>query len=179
MSHQTRPVSPYDFLPAVPSFTVTSTEFADGEALPKDQLSAIFGADGADLSPSLSWSGFPEATKCFVVTCFDLDAPTGCGFWHWMVVDIPVGVTELPAGIGADGTGLPARARQLRNDADLRQFLGAAPPEGDGEHRYLFAVNALATGRLNVDDSVTPTLLSFNVVAHTVARAVITGTCER
>jgi len=180
MPFQVRPTSPYDILPAVPAFTVTSAEFADGERLAKNQLSAIFGADGADESPSLAWSGYPEGTKSFAVTCFDLDAATGTGFWHWIVIDIPVGVTELPAGAGsAESAGLPDGARQIRNDADLRQFLGAAPPEGDGEHRYLFAVNALATERLQVDDDVTPALLSFNLVANTIGRAVITGTCKR
>ena len=180
MPFQVRPTSPYEILPAVPSFTVTSAEFANGGPLAKNQLSAIFGADGADESPSLSWSGQPEGTKSFAVTCFDLDAATGTGFWHWIVIDIPADVTELPVGAGsAQPTGLPHGARQMRNDADLRQFLGAAPPEGDGQHRYLFAVNAVATEHLEVDDDVTPALLSFNLVANTIGRAVITGTCER
>lgn len=174
------PPSPYDHLPAVASFSLTSINFSDGAALPRAQMSGIFGAGGEDASPQLSWSGQPEATQSFAVTCLDLDAPTGVGFWHWLLTDIPADVTELALGAGsADGAGLPAGARHWRNDAGLAQYLGSAPPEGDGEHRYLFAVNALSVPRLEVPDDVMPGMLGFNIVATTIGRGVITGTTKR
>ncbi len=115
-------------LPEVPSFTVTSTDITDGQPLPQPQMSAVFGVPGgADLSPQLSWSGAPEGTRSYAVTCYDPDAPTGLGFWHWAVADIPGDVTELPTGAGDDsGSGLPAGAFQLPNDARGARF--TAPP---------------------------------------------------
>ena len=112
---------PFARLPVVPSFTVTSTDVTDGQALPPAQMSGIFGVPGGeDISPQLSWSGAPAETKSYTVTMYDPDAPSGSGFWHWAVADIPASVTGLPAG-AEDGTGehLPAGAVQLPNDARL------------------------------------------------------------
>jgi len=176
-----KPQNPYDFLPKVPSFTVTSRDIEDGGTLPTPQLSGIFGAGGTDTSPHLAWSGFPEGTRSFAVTCYDADAPTGSGFWHWAVYGIPADVTELPTGAGSqDGAGLPAGAVQLRHDGGVRQFLGAAPPEGHGPHRYYFVVHALDTDQLEmVDENSSPALLGFVMSGHTLARGTVLATYER
>lgn len=166
--------SPYDSLPQVPSFTVTSTDVSDGEKLAAPQVSGKFGAGGEDVSPQLSWSGFPAETKSFVVTVFDPDAPTGSGFWHWAVVDIPAGVTELSSGAGDDeGAGLPGGAFQLSHDGGFRGYVGAAPPPGHGKHRYFVAVHAVDVESLELPEDATPAFLGFNLFTHTLARAVI------
>jgi hypothetical protein len=114
------------------------------------------------------------------VTCYDPDAPTRSGFWHWAVFNIPASVTELPAGAGDPGGAiLPTGAVTLRNDAGLTQFLGAAPPAGHGPHRYEFVVHALDTGHLDVDPSATPAFLMFNLLSHTLARTAIIATYEQ
>lgn len=169
-----RPPLPYDFLPQVESFTLASTDIEDGQRLPQPQVSGLMDAGGADVSPHLRWSGFPEATRGFAVTVFDPDAPTGSGFWHWAVYNIPAAINELPAGAGSPGAdGLPAGAVTLRNDAGLRQYLGAAPPEGHGDHRYLFTVHALDCERLDLPDDATPAYLGFNLFFHTLGRGLL------
>jgi len=166
--------TPYDAIAEVPSFTLTSTDIADGAELPNAQVSGIFGAGGQDISPQLSWSGFPEETKSFVVTVYDPDAPTGSGFWHWAVVDIPASATSLPSGAGDEpGTGLPDGAYQLANDGGLKRYLGAAPPSGHGKHRYFVAVHAVDVESLGVPEDASNAFLGFNLHSHTLARAVL------
>ena len=172
-------------LPVVPSFTVTSTDVTAGQALPAAQMSGIFAVPGGkDLSPQLSWSGAPAETKSYTVTMYDPDAPSGSGFWHWAVADIPASVTGLPAGAG-DGTGehLPTGAFHLPNDARLARFTGAAPPPGDGRHRYVIVVQALGiewVGQLQVRADSTPAWLGFsiNTSGYLLGRAVITPWAE-
>jgi hypothetical protein len=175
-----RPPSPYEFLPEVPSFELSSNDVTDGEMLPMPQVSGIFGAGGEDISPHLRWSGFPVETQSFVLTCFDPDAPTGSGFWHWVVYDIASSATEVASGAGAeDGSKLPAGAKQLRNDAGLAGYLGSAPPPGHGPHRYIFAVHALSVASLPINEKVTPAICGFNMFGNTLARAVLTPVYER
>jgi len=163
---------PYADLPSVPSFELTSQDVGDGEELATPHLSGVLGAGGADASPQLSWRGYPGQTKSFVVTVYDPDAPTASGFWHWAVVDIPAATTSLPTSAG-DQTGgaLPSGAFQLRNDAGIAGFLGAAPPPGHGKHRYFIVVHAVDVESLGIAREATPALLGFNLFGHTLARA--------
>ncbi|OLP03519.1 hypothetical protein BVU76_05375 [Mycolicibacterium porcinum] len=170
--------SPYDNLPQLPTFTLTSESVTDGQPLANDQVSGIMGAGGSDVSPQLSWSGFPEETKSFAVTVYDPDAPTASGFWHWAVADLPATVTELPAGAG-DGSDLPGGAVTLANDASLKRYIGAAPPAGHGPHRYYIAVHALPVESLELPEGATPAYLGFNLFGQAIARAVIHGTYEQ
>jgi Raf kinase inhibitor-like YbhB/YbcL family protein len=170
-----RPVSPnpYDLLPPVPSFTVTSADVTDGQPLKDDQVAAL-----GNTSPQLSWSGAPEGTRSFTVTCFDPDAPTPSGFWHWVLVDLPADVTSLDTGAGAEGATLPGSAFMCRNDGGTKAFMGAAPPQGDQVHRYFYVVHAVTEDRLGVDSDASPALVSFNLAFKTAARAIIRGTYQ-
>lgn len=170
--------NPYDFLPTLPSFSLSSADIKDGQPLKNAQVSGIMGAGGEDVSPQLRWSGFPENTASFAVTVFDPDAPTASGFWHWAVANVPATVTEFPAGVG-DGSALPGDALILRNDAGLRRYLGAAPPPGHGKHRYFIAVHAVGVPKLELTDDASPAYLGFNLFMHALGRAVICGTYER
>ena len=170
-----RPVSPnpYDLLPQVPAFAVTSDDVTEGQALKDDQV-----ASAGDTSPQLSWDAV-DGAQSYVVTCFDPDAPTPSGFWHWAVVDLPATCTSLPTGAGAEGgAGLPEGAFMCANDMGTKAFTGAAPPEGDQVHRYFFVVHAVTEPQLGVDSSVTPTVVSFNLAFKTLARGMVTGTYQ-
>jgi Raf kinase inhibitor-like YbhB/YbcL family protein len=170
--------TPYDNLPQLPTFTLTSKAITDGQPLGNDQVSGIMGAGGSDVSPDLAWSGFPEETRSFAVTVYDPDAPTASGFWHWAVANLPATVTELPAGIG-DGSSLPGDAITLSNDASIKRFIGAAPPAGHGPHRYYVAVHAVGVEKLDLPENATPAYLGFNLFGNAIARAVIHATYEQ
>jgi hypothetical protein len=163
--------NPYDYLPTVPSFTVTSTDVTDGQPLKDDQV-----AEHGNTSPQLSWEGAPAGTKSFVVTCFDPDAPTPSGFWHWSLVDLPADVTSLDTG-AATGD-LPGKAFHVRNDGGDAGFTGAAPPQGDHPHRYFFVVHAVGEESLGVDADASNAVVSFNLAFKTLGRAIIHGTYQ-
>ena len=159
---------PYELLPAVGTFPVVSTDITAGAPI----ADAFAGQHGC--SPHLSWSGFPADTQSFSMTCFDPDAPTPSGFWHWAVTGLPASVTELGQGAG-DGSGLPTGAVSLRNDAGQAAYTGPMPPPGDRAHRYYFVVHAVDVPALEVDDTASPAYLSFNLAFHTLARGILMG----
>ncbi len=169
--------NPYDYLPPVPSFEVTSTDVADGEPMAFTHAFNGMGVSGENRSPQLSWSGFPEHTSGFVVTCFDPDAPTASGFWHWVVVDLPATVTELAGGAGADDASLPG-GFHVATDFGVGGYGGAAPPQGDHPHRYLFVVHAVDVEALGVDAGTRPAVVGFNLAFHTLARGCIGPTYQ-
>jgi len=161
------------------TFTVRSNSFNDGDYLAKTHiLSAAFGfgCEGDNQSPHLAWSGAPTGTKSFAVTCFDPDAPTPSGFWHWVLVDLPADVTSLDT--GAASGALPGSAFMVRNDGGEKAFMGAAPPEGDQVHRYFFVVHAVGEDSLGVDSDVSPAVVSFNLAFKTLGRAILHGTYQ-
>lgn len=156
------------------TFQLTSNEISSGKSLLSQQVYKGFGCEGDNKSPALSWTGAPVGTKSFAVTVFDPDAPTGSGWWHWTVVNIPVSVTSLAAGAGEQsGASLPSGAVQGRNDFGYAGFGGACPPEGDKPHRYYFKVWALKTDQLPVDNNASGALVGFMLNANKLATAEI------
>ena len=169
---------PYDSLPDVASFEVRSDDIGDGQRVPDPHASGAMGVpEGKDVSPHLSWSGFPAATKSFAVTMYDPDAPTASGFWHWAAFNLPVSVTELRSDASKDD--MPEGAVQLRNDAGQAGYVGVAPPQGHGPHRYFTVVHAVDVETLDIPADSTPAYLGFNLFGHTLARAVIVATYEQ
>ncbi|MEV0593029.1 YbhB/YbcL family Raf kinase inhibitor-like protein [Nonomuraea cavernae] len=165
---------PYEYLPSVPALVVESDDITDGERLGDLHVFNDWGMTGQNLSPALRWSGAPEGTLGYAVTCFDPDAPTGSGFWHWVLFDVPASVTELPtgAGTGPEFKGLPEGAQHARSDYNRKEYGGAAPPPGT-PHRYVFAVHALGVDKLGVDSDTSPAVVGFNITANTLARGLI------
>lgn len=175
MNLNARPVAPdpYDSLPPLPSFTLTSADMTDGGRMPETAT-----AVGGSTSPHLHWEDFPPLTRSFVVTCFDPDAPTPSGWWHWAVVDLAPHQTTLPRGAGRSDLELDGAAFHLRVDHGEASYLGAAPPVGDRPHRYIFVVHALDIDTIGLDDDATPAECSMRMLDHAIARARLTVTHE-
>lgn len=169
--------NPYWRMDDVPPLTVESPDLEDGGAMPEWARSASVG--GGDVSPALRWSGAPEGTRGYLVTCFDPDAPTGSGWWHWAVCGLPATTTALDRDAGDPDAGLlPDGAVTLPNETRGRAYQGAAPPPGHGPHRYVFTVWALDTDRLDVDADATPAMLVFLAQEHVTARGRLVVTSE-
>ena len=176
------PNNPFANLDDLPLFELTSNDITNEGEMPLAQCSGLMGVEGGeDTSPHLSWQDAPAETKSYVLTCFDPDAPTQAGFWHWAVANIPASVTELATNAGDPDAGLlPDGALTVPNDLRQPRYIGAAPPVGHGPHRYFFVVHALDVDSLDgVDGESTPTVLSFNVFSHAIARAYLEVTFEQ
>ena len=153
-------------------FSLSSPTVKPGSMLTDAQVFKGFGCEGKNTSPALKWSGAPSGTKSYAVTVYDPDAPTGSGWWHWVVYNIPASATELPEGAGGtDGKGLPAGAAQGRTDFGSAGFGGACPPKGDKPHRYIFTVHALKTDKIEVPADASAALVGFMLNANRLAKA--------
>lgn len=150
-----------------------SQSFNDGDKLPQRQVLNAMGYQGDNLSPHLAWDDVPAGTKSFVVTCYDPDAPTGSGWWHWVVANLPAQTRELPEGAGS-GNGLPFGALQTRTDFGAGGYGGAAPPQGE-THRYIFTVHAIDVEQLEVNEDASAAMVGFNVHFHSLGSATITA----
>jgi len=162
---------------------LVSSSFNDGDYLALDHVLSAeygFGCSGGNKSPHLAWSDVPAGTKSFALTCFDPDAPTGSGFWHWVVVNIPPGVTELPLDAGNIRAGLmPPGALEVRTDFSGPGYGGPCSPEGDHPHRYLFTLFAVGVEKLNVTADTSPAIVGFQLHFNTLAQATLMGLFKR
>jgi Raf kinase inhibitor-like YbhB/YbcL family protein len=160
-------------------FTLSSKSFKQGERLSKQQEFAGFGCSGANLSPELSWQGAPKDTKSFAISVYDPDAPTGSGWWHWTLFNLPTNVTMLKEGISSQPNGLPQGAVQGRTDYGSSLFGGACPPQGDKPHRYIVTVFALDVAKLDLDKDASGALVGYFLNKHAIKKASITGLYSR
>ncbi len=158
------------------AFKLSSPEIKANSSIPQSFEFNGFGCSGLNRSPALKWSGAPKDTKSFAVTVYDPDAPTGSGWWHWMVINIPADVRELAAGAGdLNGTMLPNGAVQNRIDYGMAAWGGTCPPKGDKPHRYIFTVYALKTEKLDVPADATAALTGFMIRANAIGKAAFTA----
>ncbi len=164
---------------AAGKFTLTSTDVKPNGTLSDQQVFNGMGCSGANQSPELAWHNPPAGTKSFVVTVYDPDAPTGSGWWHWVVYDIPADAKGLPKGAGGEGGQLPAGAKQGRTDFGKPGFGGACPPPGDKPHRYVFTVYALKADKLEVPDDASPAMIGFMTKANALGSASLTARSGR
>jgi Raf kinase inhibitor-like YbhB/YbcL family protein len=163
--------------PALAEMTLTSPDFAEGGTLPVAQVFNAMGCSGGNTSPALEWSGAPDGTKSFLLTAYDPDAPTGSGWWHWTVANIPAGVTGLPA--GASPAALPEGAVEGRTDFGAPGFGGACPPEGAAQHRYVFTIYAMPEATLPLDANASGAMFGFYANAMALDHATLTASFGR
>ena len=163
------------------AFTLTSPDLPEGQPLPNAQVFNSFGCTGANVSPRLEWKGAPAGTKSFAVTVYDPDAPTGSGWWHWVVFNIPATTTVLEAGAGDPASSKAPRggAVQSMTDFGAPGFGGACPPQGDKPHRYIFTVHALKVDSLPLDAKAPGAMVGYYLTMNTLAKASFTRTYGR
>ncbi len=160
-------------------FTVSSPDIKDGGVMGDDFVFNGFGCNGKNISPALNWSGAPAGTESFAITAFDPDAPTGSGWWHWTMYNLPNNSTGVPTGMGSGAVRVPKHVSQGLNDFGIESYGGACPPKGDKPHRYIFTVYALKVARFDVPDRASPAMIGFNINANKLAEASITVTYGR
>jgi Raf kinase inhibitor-like YbhB/YbcL family protein len=157
-------------------FKLSSPELKANQLMPKSYEFNGFGCSGENKSPALKWSGAPKGTKSFALTVYDPDAPTGSGWWHWVVINIPANVHELPSNAGAlNSTTLPAGAVQVRTDFGSAAWGGPCPPQGDKPHHYIFTVYALKTNKLEIPADATAALAGYMIHGNMLGKASFTA----
>ncbi|BBN83397.1 kinase inhibitor [Pseudoalteromonas sp. A25] len=162
------------------ALTLTSQDIAPGEFMSKKHEFKGFGCNGDNLSPHLAWQDVPKGTKSFAITAYDPDAPTGSGWWHWQVVDIPVSINELKTGLGINAQSkLPDGAKQISNDYGVESFGGACPPKGHGVHRYQFTIHALSVEKLSLPKSPSSALVGYMINANSLRSATVEALYQR
>lgn len=158
------------------NFSLSSAQFKAGEKISTEQVFNGFGCEGNNISPSLSWKNPPEGTRSFAITVYDPDAPTGSGWWHWVVFNIPADITSLPKGAGAaDGKLMPAGSTQSRTDYGVPGYGGPCPPTGDEAHRYQFTVYALNTETISLGEKSPAAMVGYFLNQHALGQAVLEG----
>ncbi|MAD97392.1 MAG: YbhB/YbcL family Raf kinase inhibitor-like protein [Flavobacteriaceae bacterium] len=159
-------------LKSLETFTLSSNDL--GGQFDNSQQFDGFGCDGNNISPQLSWANAPEGTKSFAITMYDPDAPTGSGWWHWLVFNIPANINELATGAGNTASGLaPSVCVQSINDYGMKGYGGPCPPAGHGLHQYIITVHALSVEKLDLDDNTNAAVVGFNIWANTLGKASI------
>jgi Raf kinase inhibitor-like YbhB/YbcL family protein len=162
------------------SFTLTSTAFKNNGAIAPKYSFNQMGCTGENVSPPLEWKNPPAGTKSFALMVHDPDAPTGSGWWHWVVTNIPADTTALPEGAGAaDGHALPKGTVQGNTDFGKPGWGGPCPPPGSGKHHYNFMLYALKVDKIDVPPGASPAMVGFNVNANKLGQAKLTGTFEQ
>jgi len=154
------------------ALSIQSADIAPGSKIYENQVFNAFGCSGKNMSPQISWSDVPPNTKSFAFTVYDPDAPTGSGWWHWVVVNIPAFYKELPANFGVqESSVINDGTNQIRNDFGMYKFGGPCPPQGDKPHRYVFTIYALRTDKLDLKNDVTAAFAGFMINRNTIAKA--------
>ena len=157
---------------AASALEISSPDIAPGSKISDEFVFSGFGCAGKNVSPAFKWSGAPAGTKSFALMIYDPDAPTGSGFWHWVMFDIPVGVSEIAQGAGDLKTGKPpAGAIQSRTDFGAPGYGGPCPPQGDPAHHYHFMLFAVDAAKLGPDENAPAAFVGFNLHFHTLAKA--------
>ena len=159
------------------TLTLESNSFSEGERIPNNHhMSEAFGlgCSGGNISPELHWEGVPEGTKSIVIQCFDPDAPTGSGFWHWVIANIPPDITSLP-----EGGPYPATSLETRTDIGAPGWIGPCPPEGHGLHRYVFTISCLSVEAIPVESDSSGALVGFMTNMNAIEQAKLTGIVSR
>lgn len=161
-------------------FSLSSPDLKPGARIADQHVFKGFGCEGGNVSPALAWKNAPQGTKSFAVTAYDPDAPTGSGWWHWVVYNIPADATGIAAGAGnADGDGLPEGSVQGRTDFGSTGYGGPCPPVGHGTHHYTFTVYALKTDKLDLDENASAALVGYMINANKLGKASFTALYSR